>query len=158
MKKEVPIWEKSNLTIEEAAAYFNIGENKLRKLAADESCTFVLWVGSKCLIKKTLFDLRIYLTPSSVGQLMVGPTGVIHKTETGFDTTWVCDLCAYPFGFILNLSPQNPVEYGASLMDLFDTEYGKAYDMTWTLTYLERTSEELPLPLVFKKLNNNHDG
>ena len=27
MKKEVPIWEKSNLTIEEAAAYFNIGEN-----------------------------------------------------------------------------------------------------------------------------------
>ena len=44
MKKEIPIWEKSNLTIEEAAAYFNIGENKLRKLAADESCTFVLWV------------------------------------------------------------------------------------------------------------------
>ena len=38
MKKEVPIWEKSNLTIEEAAAYFNIGENKLRKLAADENC------------------------------------------------------------------------------------------------------------------------
>ena len=37
MKKEVPIWEKSNLTIEEAAAYFNIGENKLRKLAADEN-------------------------------------------------------------------------------------------------------------------------
>lgn len=29
MKKEVPIWEKSNLTIEEAAAYFNIGTNKL---------------------------------------------------------------------------------------------------------------------------------
>ena len=50
MKKEVPIWEKSNLTIEEAAAYFNIGENKLRKLAADESCPFVLWVGSKCSV------------------------------------------------------------------------------------------------------------
>jgi len=56
MKKEVPIWEKSNLTIEEAAAYFNIGENKLRKLTADESCTFVLWVGSKCLIKKACFE------------------------------------------------------------------------------------------------------
>ena len=54
--KEVPIWEKSNLTIEEAAAYFNIGENKLRKLAADESCPFVLWVGSKCLIKKACFE------------------------------------------------------------------------------------------------------
>ena len=50
MKKEVPIWEKSNLTIEEAAAYFNIGTNKLRKLASKEDCTYVLWVGSKCLI------------------------------------------------------------------------------------------------------------
>ena len=37
-------------------------------------------------------------------------------------------------------------------MGLFDTEYGKAYDMTWTLTYLERTSETLPMPLVFKAL------
>ncbi len=31
-KKEVPIWEKSNLTLEEAAAYFGIGVNKLREL------------------------------------------------------------------------------------------------------------------------------
>lgn len=29
-KKEVPIWEKSNLTLEEAARYYNIGINKLR--------------------------------------------------------------------------------------------------------------------------------
>lgn len=56
MKKEVPIWEKSNLTIEEAAAYFNIGTNKLRKLASKEDCTYVLWVGSKCLIKKACFE------------------------------------------------------------------------------------------------------
>ena len=32
MKYEVPIWEKANLTIEEAAAYFGIGMNKLREL------------------------------------------------------------------------------------------------------------------------------
>ena len=29
-KQEVPIWEKANLTIDEAAAYFGIGTNKLR--------------------------------------------------------------------------------------------------------------------------------
>lgn len=29
--KEVPIWEKTNLTLEEAAAYSGIGINKLRK-------------------------------------------------------------------------------------------------------------------------------
>ena len=56
MKKEILIWEKSNLTIEEAAAYFNIGTNKLRKLASKEDCNYVLWVGSKCLIKKACFE------------------------------------------------------------------------------------------------------
>lgn len=32
---EVPIWEKYTLTIAEAAQYFRIGENKLRKLAEE---------------------------------------------------------------------------------------------------------------------------
>ncbi len=56
MKKEVPIWEKSNLTIEEAAAYSNIGIAKIRKLTDDEHCDFVLWIGSKRLIKRKKFD------------------------------------------------------------------------------------------------------
>ena len=30
MKLEVPIWEKSNLTLEEAVAYSGIGRDKLR--------------------------------------------------------------------------------------------------------------------------------
>lgn len=54
--KEVPIWEKSNLTLEEAAAYSGIGINKLRNLTSEQNCQFVLWVGSKCLIKRRLFD------------------------------------------------------------------------------------------------------
>lgn len=29
---DVPVWEKYTLSIEEAAAYFRIGENKLRKI------------------------------------------------------------------------------------------------------------------------------
>jgi len=56
MKKEVPVWEKSNLTLEEAAAYFGIGINKLRQLTDDANCRFVLWCGSKRLIKRKLFD------------------------------------------------------------------------------------------------------
>ncbi|MCH4201197.1 MAG: transposase [Clostridium tyrobutyricum] len=52
MKYEVPIWEKSNLTLEEAAGYFRIGINKLRYLTEDEQCTFVLWVGNRRLIKR----------------------------------------------------------------------------------------------------------
>ena len=52
MKREVPIWEKANLTLEEAATYYNIGINKLRELSDDENCPFVLWCGSKRLIKR----------------------------------------------------------------------------------------------------------
>lgn len=56
MMKDVPIWEKSNLTLEEAAAYFGIGIAKLRQLTDEENCTFVLFNGSKRLIKRKLLD------------------------------------------------------------------------------------------------------
>ena len=42
MKCEVPIWEKANLTLEEAAAYSGIGINKLRDLSNNDNCKFVL--------------------------------------------------------------------------------------------------------------------
>lgn len=53
--KEIPFWEKANLTLEEAAAYFSIGQQKLRDLTDNEDCDFVLWIGSKRLIKKNKF-------------------------------------------------------------------------------------------------------
>lgn len=53
---DVPVWEKSNLTIEEAAAYSGIGMNRLRKLTDDRRCRFVLWVGTKRLIKRRKLD------------------------------------------------------------------------------------------------------
>ena len=52
----VPIWERSTLTVEEAAAYSGIGRNKLRSITDNEDCDFVLWVGSKRLIKRKLLD------------------------------------------------------------------------------------------------------
>ena len=44
--KEVPVWEKTTLTLEEAAAYTGIGENRLRDITNDEQ-SLVLWVGTK---------------------------------------------------------------------------------------------------------------
>ena len=52
----VPIWEKPNLTIDEAAEYSGVGRNKLRELTDKEDCPFVLWVGSKRLIKRKEMD------------------------------------------------------------------------------------------------------
>ena len=55
----VPVWEKANLTLEEAAAYFGVGINKLREITNDDKCKFILWVGNKRLIKRK--QCEIYL-------------------------------------------------------------------------------------------------
>lgn len=60
--KEVPIKDKLNLTIEEAAAYSNIGVNKLNELAKDPKCPFVLYIGRKKLIKREVFEKYINST------------------------------------------------------------------------------------------------
>lgn len=62
MKYEVPIWEKSNLTLEEAAAYSGIGINKLREITNEPGCNFVLFVGTKRLIKRRLLDAYLEKT------------------------------------------------------------------------------------------------
>ena len=33
----IPVWERYTLSIEEAAAYFRIGENKLRKIVSENN-------------------------------------------------------------------------------------------------------------------------
>ncbi len=56
IKKEDTVWEKSNLTLEEAAAYSGIGIHKLRELSEKEDCEFVLWIGTKRLLKRKKLD------------------------------------------------------------------------------------------------------
>lgn len=55
-KPEVPIWKKTTLTIEEAAEYSNIGQNKLTELLKKPRCSFVLYVGKKKLVKRKAFE------------------------------------------------------------------------------------------------------
>lgn len=56
MRYDIPIWKKSNLTLEEAAAYSGVGICKLRELSNDEGCDFVLWIGTKRLLKRKKLD------------------------------------------------------------------------------------------------------
>jgi len=49
----VPVWQKLNISVEEAAAYTGIGMHKIRELMGERDCDFVLKVGSKkSLIKR----------------------------------------------------------------------------------------------------------
>ena len=48
--------KKSNLTLTEAAEYFNIGEHKLWEITNNHKCNFVLFIGTKQLIKRKEFE------------------------------------------------------------------------------------------------------
>ena len=53
----VPVWEKYALTVQEAAAYFRIGENKLRRIISeDKEADFILWNGNRPQIKRSKFE------------------------------------------------------------------------------------------------------
>ena len=58
--KTISISEKSLLTLEEAAAYFNIGINRIRTMTNGDDCPYVLWIGSKRLIKRKPFEEYLY--------------------------------------------------------------------------------------------------
>lgn len=52
----VPIHEKVTLTIKEAAEYSNIGINKIDSLLRSPNCPFVLFIGTKKLVKRKEFE------------------------------------------------------------------------------------------------------
>lgn len=57
---DIPFWEKYTLTIDEAAAYFRVGENKLRKLVNEnKDAEYILWNGNRPQIKRKLFEKYI---------------------------------------------------------------------------------------------------
>lgn len=56
MEQEVLIKDKVLLTLEEAATYTGIGINKLRSISNDEFCPFVLYNGTKRMLKRKLLE------------------------------------------------------------------------------------------------------
>lgn len=55
--KEVPLWQKYTLTVEEASRYFRIGQAKLRRIINEsENADFILWNGNRPQIKRKLFE------------------------------------------------------------------------------------------------------
>ena len=55
-KETVPIYKKMTLTIREAAEYSNIGINKIDAMLKEPDCPFVLYVGTRKLVKRREFE------------------------------------------------------------------------------------------------------
>ena len=56
MESSVPIHLKMTLTIREAAEYSNIGINRIDSMLRSPNCPFVLFVGTKKLVKRKEFE------------------------------------------------------------------------------------------------------
>ena len=54
--EKVPIHLKMVLTIKEAAEYSNIGINKIDAMLKQPNCPFVLYVGTRKLVKRKEFE------------------------------------------------------------------------------------------------------
>ena len=55
----MPFWLKMNLTKQEAAVYSNIGINRIEEMLKEPKCPFVLYVGTKKLVKRKEFEQYI---------------------------------------------------------------------------------------------------
>lgn len=54
---QIPFWERYTMSVEEASAYFRVGENKLRKLISeDNDADYILWNGNRPQIKRKKFE------------------------------------------------------------------------------------------------------
>ena len=56
MEKIVPISEKCLLTLDEAVQYTGLGHQKLRDISNEDYCNFVLWNGSKRMLKRARLE------------------------------------------------------------------------------------------------------
>lgn len=54
--EHVPIYQKVTLTIREAAEYSNIGINKIDAMLKQPGCPFVLYIGTRKLVKRKEFE------------------------------------------------------------------------------------------------------
>ncbi len=57
---DIPFWMQYTLSVDEAAKYFRIGQNTLRKIISDNpEADYLLWIGRKAQIKRSLFEKYI---------------------------------------------------------------------------------------------------
>ena len=53
---DIPLWNKPIMSVAEAAMYTGLSANKIYEMTSDEKCPFVIWVGSRRVIKRKSFE------------------------------------------------------------------------------------------------------
>ena len=83
--QNVPIQCKMTLTIREAAEYSNIGINKIDSLLKMPNCPFVLYIGTRKLVKRVEFDsiFAIFAEKSRFEVEFAGKIGACLEKRVG---------------------------------------------------------------------------
>ena len=76
--KTLPVSEKYMLTIKEAAAYFNIGIKKLRRIAEDNLGTVAVYCGNRFLIIRPKFE-EFILNSSEIQFLLSAESSCYYR-------------------------------------------------------------------------------
>lgn len=60
IRNQIPLWERYTLTVEEAAIYFRVDQNKLRRIIQESpDADFIIWNGNRPQIKRIKFEQYI---------------------------------------------------------------------------------------------------
>ena len=63
-KRNVPVWERALLTLNEASEYTGIGINRLRRIAINSQNNLVIFIGTKRMFKRKRLDEYLDRTAS----------------------------------------------------------------------------------------------
>lgn len=78
----LPVSEKYMLTIKEAAAYFNIGTKKMRRIAEDNLGTVAVFCGNRFLIARPKFE-EFILNSSEIWFLLSAESSLYYREVEG---------------------------------------------------------------------------
>lgn len=53
---DIPLWLKPVLSVTETSIYTGISANKIYEMSESEDCPFVIWIGSRRVIKRKSFE------------------------------------------------------------------------------------------------------
>lgn len=53
---DIPLWLKPVLSVTETSIYTGISANKIYEMSESEDCPFVIWIGSRRIIKRKSFE------------------------------------------------------------------------------------------------------
>lgn len=60
-KNRIPLSEKLNLTVAEAAAYSGLGQHMIRNLLKEDGCPFCVWISEhKVMVRRREFEEYLY--------------------------------------------------------------------------------------------------